>query len=177
VWFGLQLIFKRYIKKLLCLWGMFLQDWFISTDNGQSLSQPPSELWTELDKPFLQSLAHLHLLFFKLLRWFYFHALHFKGATILPRKVSQTSSVAIVKYILIIFIYCLNEWLGKYFLIPCIPVSGSIKYLNICVRHWLQMHKYATFITAALLAYTNLQERIHLDHSCLSIVVLGLFQC
>jgi hypothetical protein len=59
-----------------------------------------------------------------------------------------------------------------YALHSSVTVPGSMEYLNFCVRHWLQIHKYLTFITAALLAYTNVQEGIHLDVSCLGIAAL-----
>jgi hypothetical protein len=59
-----------------------------------------------------------------------------------------------------------------YALYSSVTVSGSKKYVNFCVRHSLQMHKYATVITAAVLAYTNVQEGIHLDVSYLGIAVL-----
>lgn len=59
-----------------------------------------------------------------------------------------------------------------YALYSSITVPRSTEYLNFCVRHWLQMHKYVTFITAALLAYTNVQAGMHLDVPCLGIAVL-----
>jgi hypothetical protein len=115
-----------------CLWDMFLQDWFISTDDGQWLSQPLFRTLTRVGWAFPIVPFSSTFIFFKVLR-FYFHMLHFKVATILQRNASVTSSVAILNYKLIIFIYCINKWLGKYFLMLCIPVLQCLGVQSILI--------------------------------------------